>query len=98
MAEALARGKVCIATRCGGLEEVAPDLVDPIGPDDPDEFVTRIVEYLADPSLLAAREKLVRTHYRPTRWEDTAFMVRQILEGAVGTVQNVCAPSSTAFF
>ncbi len=83
VAEALARGKACIATRCGGLEEVAPGLVDTIGPGDPDELVQRIAEYLADPALLAAREKLIRMRYRPTRWEETARMVRDVLEGSV---------------
>ena len=89
VAEALARGKICIATRCGGLEEVAPDLVDAIDPDDPDELVKRIVQYLADPDLLAAREKLIRMRYRPTRWEDTARTVRDVLEGAVGAIHSM---------
>jgi glycosyltransferase involved in cell wall biosynthesis len=89
VAEALARGKACIATRCGGLEEVASDLVDTIGPDDPDELVQRIAEYLANPGLLTAREQLIRMRYRPTRWEDTARTVRDVLEGAVDTMHGV---------
>jgi len=92
VAEALARGKACIATRCGGLEEVAPGLVDTIDPDDPDELVKRIAEYLAHPDLLAARERLIRMRYRPTHWEDTARMVRDVLEGAVGAMASARAP------
>ncbi len=88
VAEALARGKACIATRCGGLAEVAPDLVDAVDPDDPDELVKRIAEYLANPYLLVAREKLIRNRYRLTRWENTARMVRESLEGAVGAMHG----------
>jgi glycosyltransferase involved in cell wall biosynthesis len=68
---------------------VAPGLVDTIGPDDPDELVQRIAEYLADPALLAEREQLIRMRYRPTHWENTARMVRDVLEGAVGAMPGV---------
>jgi glycosyltransferase involved in cell wall biosynthesis len=83
VAEALARGKVCLVTRCGAIEEVAPTLVDLIEPAEPNAFVKRIVDYLANPTRLAAREELIRAHYRPTRWEETAREVRIVLENAI---------------
>jgi glycosyltransferase involved in cell wall biosynthesis len=82
VAEALAHGKVCLVTHCGAIEEVAPTLVDLIEPADADALVKRIVDYLANPTQLAAREKLIRKHYRPTRWEETAREVRTVLEHA----------------
>jgi glycosyltransferase involved in cell wall biosynthesis len=80
VAEALARGKACLATRCGGIEEVAPALVDPISSTNPDELAKRVVYYIANPAQLAAREELIRKHYRPTHWEETARAVRSALE------------------
>jgi glycosyltransferase involved in cell wall biosynthesis len=83
VAEALARGKVCLAARRGGLTEVAPDLVDAIDAEEPDDLARRVVEYLANPALLSAKEELIRRRYRPTHWEETARTVRGVLESAV---------------
>jgi glycosyltransferase involved in cell wall biosynthesis len=86
VAEALARGKVCLATQCGGLADVAPDLIDAIDPQNPNILVERIVSYHKDPKRLAAREAQVRARYRPTQWADTARCVRLLLEQAVRAV------------
>ena len=83
VAEALARGKVCLATQCGGLADVAPDLIDAIDPQNSNILVERIVSYHKDPTRLAAREADVRARYRPTQWADTARCVRGLLEQAV---------------
>jgi glycosyltransferase involved in cell wall biosynthesis len=83
VAEALARGRVCFATRCGGLAEVAPDLVDPIDPFDADALVERLLHYLDAPERLAAREAEIRSQFRRTQWSDTARAVRAVLEQSV---------------
>ena len=82
VAKSLARGKICLASRCGGISEIAPDLVDAIDPADAGELVERIIFYLANPAALTAREKSVRIQYRPTQWGDTAREVRRVLEDA----------------
>jgi glycosyltransferase involved in cell wall biosynthesis len=83
VAEALARGKVCLATRCGGLAEVAPDLVDAIDPFDTHALVERLLHYLDHPERLAAREAEIRSRFRRTEWSDTARAVGAVLEQAV---------------
>lgn len=81
-AEALARGKVCLATRCGGLADVSSEFIDPIDPYDPDTVVKQVVAYHKDPARLAAREAQIRARYRPTNWADTARAVCKTLEQA----------------
>lgn len=83
VAEALARGKVCLATMSGGLAEVAPDLVDAIDPHDADALVERLLHYLDAPERLIAREAQIRSQYRRTQWSDTAGAVRVVLEQAL---------------
>jgi glycosyltransferase involved in cell wall biosynthesis len=66
IAEALARGKVCLASQTSGMAEVAPGLVDPIDPDDPQSVVTAIAAYLDNPRRVLEREAEIRARYRPT--------------------------------
>jgi len=80
VAEALARGKACLTTRCGGIGEVSTDLTDLISPSDPEELAERVARYLENPIELAGREEQIRKHFRPTRWNETARAVRKVLE------------------
>lgn len=86
VAEALARGKVCLATACGGLAEIAPDLVDLIDARDPEMLAGKLASYLDRPESLKQKEEAIRAKYRPTRWSDSARCVRGMLERAVATV------------
>ena len=95
VAEALARGKACLATNSGGLAEIAPNLVDLIDPDSPEGLVKRILEYLSTPGLLVSKEASIRSDYRPTRWEETALAVRSLLERAI-TSMHSDAPQADA--
>ena len=83
VAEALARGKACLAMRSGATSEIAPDLVDLIDSGDPEALSNHIVSYLSNPRLLTSRERSIRTQYRTTGWDETASMVRCLLERAV---------------
>jgi glycosyltransferase involved in cell wall biosynthesis len=82
VAEALSRGKVCLAAPIGGIQEVAPDLIDSINPLDPLSVVTKVKRYLSDPASLAAREAEIKRRYRSTTWAETARAVRAVVEGA----------------
>jgi glycosyltransferase involved in cell wall biosynthesis len=82
VAEALGRGKICMAAPTGGIAEISTDLIDIIDPMDPRSVVATVVTYLADPDRLAAREAQIREHYRSTSWRETARAVRSVLEGA----------------
>jgi len=84
VAEALSRGKVCLAAPSGGIREVSPDLIDFIDPLEPRSVVAQVKMYLSQPSRLAAREAEIRRRYRPTAWSDTARAVCAVLERTVG--------------
>jgi glycosyltransferase involved in cell wall biosynthesis len=83
VAEALARGKVCLAAPSGGIAEIAPGLIDAIDPHDPEALADKLARYLDEPGRLAAREAEIRAAYRPTAWSNTAEAVRAVLERSV---------------
>jgi glycosyltransferase involved in cell wall biosynthesis len=83
VAEALARGKICLAAPSGGIAEVSADLIDMIDPHDPQSVVDRVSFYAANPSELAAREAAIAERYRPTGWSDVADTIRRVLEATV---------------
>jgi glycosyltransferase involved in cell wall biosynthesis len=92
VAEALARGKVCLATEGGGIAEVAPGLVDSISATNPEELAKRVSYYVENPARMAAREELIRKHYRCTRWEETAQAVLRVLEDAIARAGGAQRP------
>ncbi len=83
VAEALGRGKVCLAAPSGGIREISPDLIDFIDPLDPRSAADKVASYVADPARLAAREAEIRRRYRSTGWPETARGVRAALERTV---------------
>jgi glycosyltransferase involved in cell wall biosynthesis len=83
VAEALARGKICLGAPSGGIAEVSADLIDIIDPHDPQSVVDRVSFYAANPKELAAREAAIAEHYRPTGWSDVAHALRRVLEATV---------------
>jgi glycosyltransferase involved in cell wall biosynthesis len=80
VAEALSRGKVCLAAPSGGIREISADLIDVIDPHEPQSVVTKVRMYLSDPTRLAAREAEIRRRYRSTSWSETARAIRSTLE------------------
>jgi glycosyltransferase involved in cell wall biosynthesis len=82
VAEALSRGKVCLAAPSGGIREISADLIDIIDPTDPRSVVVTVTAYLSNPAHLAAREA-IRQRYRSTNWSETARAIRSVLEGTV---------------
>jgi glycosyltransferase involved in cell wall biosynthesis len=83
VAEALSRGKVCLAGLSTGIREVAMELIDAIDPTDSESVVTRLHGYISDPTRLAAREAEIKRCYRPTDWSSTARCIRSVLEQVV---------------
>ncbi len=83
VAEALARGRVCLAAPSGGIAEVSADLIDMIDPHDPQSVVDRVSFYAANPKELTAREAEIARRYRPTGWADVARTIRGVLEETV---------------
>jgi len=85
VAEALSRGKVCLASQAGAVGEAGAGLSDAIDPSDPASIAARVGEYLADPDRVAAREAEIRALYRPTSWSQTAHAVRSMIEATIKT-------------
>lgn len=83
VAEALSRGKVCLAASVGGIREISADLIDFIDPRDPQSLAKKIKSYVLNPPSLAAREAEIKSRYRSTSWSETARTVRSALENAV---------------
>lgn len=79
VAEALARGKVCVASRISSVEEFGGDLVDYFSPNDPAACLAALKPYL-DNAALAERELEVR-RYHGADWSQTASEVRSALLG-----------------
>ncbi len=83
VAEALSRGKACLAAPSGGIREIAPDLIDFIDPHDPASIADKVSVYLADQAQLAAREAEIKRRYRSTGWPDCARAIRRVIENTV---------------
>jgi glycosyltransferase involved in cell wall biosynthesis len=83
VAEALGRGKVCLAAPSGGIAEISADLIDVIDPLEPRSVADKVNSYLADPMRLAAREADIRHRYRSTSWPEAARAIRSELERTV---------------
>jgi len=82
VAEALSRGKICLAAPRGGIREISADLIDIIDPLDPRSVAGKVDLYLSDPMRLAAREAEIKHRYRSTSWPEAAQAIRSVLEEA----------------
>jgi len=83
VAEALSRGKICLAAPSGGIREISGALVDVIDPLAPASAVAKVKAYLDEPARHAERQAEIRRCYRPTDWADTARAIRAVLESTV---------------
>ncbi|HEX3917910.1 MAG TPA: glycosyltransferase [Caulobacteraceae bacterium] len=83
VAEALSRGKVCLAGPVEGVSEAGAGLIDLIDPRAPQSVVAAVSGYLAEPARLAARMAEIAAGYRRTSWAQTAATVRAVLENTV---------------
>jgi glycosyltransferase involved in cell wall biosynthesis len=70
IAEALANGKVCIASNTSSVPEIAGDMIDYFAPYDAQACLELIVKYL-DPAVLKQKEAHIQQTYKTTSWDDT---------------------------
>ncbi len=70
VAEALANGKVCIASDTSSIPEIAGDLIDYFTPYDAQACLDLMVKYL-DPKARAQKEAEIQQTYKLTTWEQT---------------------------
>jgi glycosyltransferase involved in cell wall biosynthesis len=83
VAEALSRGKICLAAPSGGIAEIDGNLIDFIDPLEPESVVSAVKNYLRDEDRRLGREAEIKKNYRSTDWSETARTVRSILEGTI---------------
>lgn len=79
VAEALAHGKVVLASGTSSLPEIGGDLVTYVDPLNPREWARAMEEQMTNPDARAAREAAVRNGYRPHAWSATASRVAELL-------------------
>lgn len=81
VAEAIARGKVCVASNAGSVPEIAPEVTDLIDPLDFTSWYDRITSYVLNSGLLAERAKVVAA-YQTTTWYNSTNDLAKILREA----------------
>lgn len=81
VAESLAAGKFCLASRAASIPEVGGDLIEYVDPWDVPAWAERLHFYISRPDAVAERESRIREVYRPTSWPACA---EDILQRAAG--------------
>jgi glycosyltransferase involved in cell wall biosynthesis len=79
VAEALAHGKVVLASNTSSIPEIGGDLVTYLDPLNPREWARAMEEIMANPAARSAREAAVRADYCPHAWSETATRVAEML-------------------
>lgn len=79
VAEALAHGKVVLASNSSSIPEIGGDLVTYLDPLNPREWARAMEEQMTNPDARAAHEAAVRNGYRPHAWSATAGRVAELL-------------------
>ena len=75
VAESLARGKICVASKATSIPEIAPELTDLCDPRDVDAWTAAVRRFAFDHETRRRREEQIRTEYRRTPWHETAAVI-----------------------
>ncbi|WP_027860480.1 glycosyltransferase family 1 protein [Marmoricola sp. URHB0036] len=81
IAEALAHGRVTVASYGSGMPEVGGDACDFVWHNLVPEVAETLAQYLGDPDLLAARERHIRESFRPLSWDTVTRTIEAALRG-----------------
>jgi Glycosyl transferases group 1 len=81
IAEALAHGRVTVASYGSGMPEVGGDSCDYVWHNLVPEVVETLAQYLGDPDLLDARERHIRESIRPLSWDTVTRTIEHALRG-----------------
>lgn len=80
IAEALSRGKVCIASNTSSMIEISYDLVEHFSPYDPIDLAKKISKLYTNDNLLKSKENKIIKTYKPTTWEESAKSLHNIID------------------
>jgi glycosyltransferase involved in cell wall biosynthesis len=84
VAESLANGKFCLASKAASIPEVGGDLIEYLDPWDVPKWAERLKWYFDHPEELKRAEERIREHYIAPTWEDTARTVFGRAEALLG--------------
>ena len=91
IAEALAHGRVTVASYGSGMPEVGGDSCDYVWHNVVPEVVETLAQYLGDPDLLEARERHIRESFRPLSWDTVTRTIENALRGLRTDEQRLAA-------
>lgn len=86
VAEALARGKLSLASNVSSMPEIAKELIDYFSPYNPQECLEKILYYKHRKHLLS-KEREIRKKYKPVSWEATYQQLQSYLAELGSTIQ-----------
>lgn len=84
VAEALAFGKICIASKASSIPEIAGTMLDYISPYSADELLREVKKYLSL-RLRRAKEQEIAAHYKKRGWRNTYLTIKRQLSWPVIT-------------
>ncbi|MEK7599574.1 MAG: glycosyltransferase family 1 protein [Patescibacteria group bacterium] len=76
VAESLAHGKMCVASKSSSIPEIAGELIDYFSPYNSEECLNVISRHL-DASLVQSKEQAIKAKYGITTWNDTFNFVNK---------------------
>lgn len=80
VAESLFNGKLCLSSNSSSMPEISGELIDYYSPDDPMGLLDKILLYVNNSDLLEAKQKAIRSKYKPTSWDDSFEVVRKAID------------------
>ena len=86
--EALALGKLVVASDCGSLPEVGGDLVKYVDPWNPKAWAKAILDLIENPAEVAAAEKIIREKYQTRSWRQTGIVLASAVSQLVKNPQK----------
>ena len=80
VAEALARGKPCVASSAGALSEIGGELVKRVDPHDVFGWANAIVSSFGDSAAVADWGARIKSEYIPVTWDDAAAVFFDVID------------------
>ena len=94
--ESLVHGKICLASRAGGIPEAGGDLVDYIDPYNVRDGYDRLVGYLDSPDSRLSRERKIAEEFRPRSWQSYAAGIVGAVESSIGRPRETSRPAAVS--
>ena len=85
--ESIARGKICIASKAGGIPEVAGALADYVDPYNASDGLRVLSQYLDDPDLRRRRESEIADNFKPRPWQNVAEAFLKSVQTQAGQIK-----------